>query len=37
VIKEHHPYQTPEIIALPVEAGSAEYLSWLGLAVKNPF
>ena len=28
-IKSHHPYETPEIIALPVEAGSTEYLSWL--------
>lgn len=28
-IKAQHPYQTPEIIALPVENGSADYLSWL--------
>lgn len=28
-IKEAHPYQTPEIIALSVEAGSSEYLAWL--------
>jgi periplasmic divalent cation tolerance protein len=32
-IKENHPYQTPEIIALPVEAGSNEYLSWLTASV----
>ncbi|HUL60947.1 MAG TPA: divalent-cation tolerance protein CutA [Anaeromyxobacteraceae bacterium] len=24
-----HPYQVPEVIALPVEAGSAPYLAWL--------
>jgi periplasmic divalent cation tolerance protein len=24
-----HPYQVPEIIALPVEAGSAPYLGWI--------
>lgn len=24
-----HPYEVPEVIALPVEAGSAPYLSWL--------
>lgn len=24
-----HPYQVPEVIALPVEAGSAAYLAWL--------
>ncbi len=34
-IKTHHPYQTPEIIALPVDAGSAEYLTWLASALKT--
>lgn len=29
-IKEMHPYETPEIIALPIIAGSVEYLDWLG-------
>ena len=24
-----HPYTVPEVLALPVEAGSEEYLSWL--------
>ncbi len=24
-----HPYQVPEVIALPVEAGSAAYLEWI--------
>jgi periplasmic divalent cation tolerance protein len=24
-----HPYGVPEVLALPVEAGSAAYLSWL--------
>jgi len=28
-IKEIHSYSVPEIIALPIEAGSAEYLNWL--------
>ena len=28
-LKSLHPYDVPEIIALPVAAGSAEYLSWL--------
>ena len=36
-IKENHPYQTPEIIALPVEAGSDGYLSWLVASVKTLF
>jgi periplasmic divalent cation tolerance protein len=25
-----HPYQVPEVIALPVEAGSEKYLEWIG-------
>jgi periplasmic divalent cation tolerance protein len=28
-VKSIHPYETPEIIALPVLAGSAEYLTWI--------
>ncbi len=24
-----HPYQVPEVIALPVEAGSGPYLAWI--------
>ncbi len=28
-VKELHSYQTPEIIALPVIAGSPEYIAWL--------
>jgi len=28
-IKELHTYQTPELIALPILAGSADYLAWL--------
>jgi len=36
-IKENHSYQTPEIIALPIEAGSSEYLNWLATSVKSLF
>ena len=25
-----HPYEVPEVLALPVEAGSAAYLAWIG-------
>ena len=28
-IRELHPYQLPEIIALPIQAGSAAYLAWI--------
>ena len=29
LIKKKHPYQVPEIIALPILEGSAPYLSWI--------
>lgn len=35
VIKQNHSYQTPEIIALPVEMGSADYLNWLATSVRR--
>jgi periplasmic divalent cation tolerance protein len=28
-IKSRHPYETPEIIAVPIVQGSTDYLSWL--------
>jgi periplasmic divalent cation tolerance protein len=28
-IRRNHPYQVPEILAIPVVAGSAAYLAWL--------
>jgi len=28
-IKELHPYEVPEIIAMPIVAGSEDYLGWL--------
>jgi len=28
-IRSLHPYQVPEIIALPIEAGSDSYLHWI--------
>ena len=28
-IRSLHPYETPEIIALPIAAGSRDYLDWL--------
>ncbi|MGH9078497.1 MAG: divalent-cation tolerance protein CutA [Acidimicrobiales bacterium] len=29
VIVEHHPYETPEVVALPIVAGYAAYLDWI--------
>lgn len=28
-VKQVHPYETPEIIALPIAAGNQDYLAWL--------
>jgi periplasmic divalent cation tolerance protein len=33
-IKEIHPYDVPEIIALPIQTGSDEYLSWIDTEVQ---
>lgn len=33
-IRENHSYETPEILALPVEAGSDGYLNWLKASIK---
>ena len=33
-LKKNHPYELPEIVLLPVSAGSKEYLSWLNASVK---
>ncbi|HEY9767075.1 MAG TPA: divalent-cation tolerance protein CutA [Coleofasciculaceae cyanobacterium] len=34
-IKTLHSYEVPEIIALPIVAGSSSYLSWLGESLKQ--
>jgi len=34
-IKEIHPYETPEIIAVPIISGSKDYLEWLGNELKK--
>jgi len=33
-IAELHPYDTPEIVALPIAAGSQRYLDWLTASVR---
>jgi len=33
-IKSLHPYELPEIIALPITAGSDEYLNWITANLK---
>jgi len=34
-IKKLHPYEIPEIIAVPLTKGSKEYLKWLDAETKN--
>ena len=33
-VKELHSYSVPEIIALPIGAGSSDYLSWIKESTK---
>ncbi len=33
-IQQLHSYELPEVVVLPVEAGSKEYLDWIGKNVK---
>jgi periplasmic divalent cation tolerance protein len=28
-LKKHHPYDVPEILALPVHRGSKDYMNWI--------
>lgn len=35
-IRELHPYELPEIVAVPVQAGSAAYLAWLAEETGKP-
>lgn len=32
-LRSHHPYELPEIVALPVAAGSSDYLAWIDASV----
>ena len=33
-VKENHPYEVPEIIAIPIVSGSPEYLNWINSETK---
>lgn len=35
-IQELHPYELPEVIALPVALGAERYLDWVGQTVAGP-
>ena len=34
LIRHVHPYEVPELIAVPITQGSSEYLSWLMRSIK---
>jgi periplasmic divalent cation tolerance protein len=34
-VQKHHSYSVPEIIALPIVDGAANYLSWLAAEVRS--
>ena len=33
-ILKNHPYDTPEILATPLQAGNADYLRWISSSVR---
>ena len=35
-VRELHPYTVPEVIALPITAGSADYLNWMQAETREP-
>jgi periplasmic divalent cation tolerance protein len=35
-IKKIHPYELPEIVALPITRGSSEYLAWISQEILLP-
>ena len=35
-ISAHHAYETPEIVQIPVSAGSGDYLRWVDEATQDP-
>lgn len=35
LIRENHPYELPEIVAVPIETGLKEYLNWLDKSLET--
>lgn len=35
-VSELHPYEVPELVALPVERGSKSYLGWVSESLNEP-
>lgn len=34
-IKQNHPYDVPEILAMPVKKGNPDYISWMAAELKK--
>lgn len=35
LVLKNHPYDTPEIIAVPIEAGHSRYLAWISQSLES--
>ena len=35
-VKAHHPYDVPNVTAVPLIAGNADYLAWIVTETKDP-
>ncbi|MFH1681132.1 MAG: divalent-cation tolerance protein CutA [Candidatus Eisenbacteria bacterium] len=35
LVRENHPYEVPEILAIPIALGSAPYLEWLAGSLRE--
>jgi len=35
LIKENHPYDVPEIVAIPISSGNIDYLNWIKNVTKS--
>ncbi|GAB69311.1 cutA homologue [Plasmodium cynomolgi strain B] len=35
-VKANHPYEVPEVISVPIQQGSKDYLDWITKSVKSP-
>jgi periplasmic divalent cation tolerance protein len=36
LVLANHPYETPEFLVVPVAAGNARYLEWIGSSLARP-
>jgi periplasmic divalent cation tolerance protein len=34
LVKKHHSYDVPEVVALPIIGGNEDYLEWMGKEVE---